>query len=118
MEADQEEMSPECERGVGGASAEPFVRYPDGVEERDGFLWQDGERLMTRDMILKEQNAHTGSMWFVPPDATLVAELPAGEVVKPKRKRKNAKPVEKPIDPRGDRDGQGAAQTAGTNGRS
>jgi hypothetical protein len=55
---------------------------------------------MTRQMILAEQNAHGGGMWFVPDDATLVAELPAGEVVKPKRRRVRKKPVEKPLDPK------------------
>ncbi len=76
------------------------VVYPDGVEERDGFLWQDGKRLMTREMILTEQHAQPGGMWFIPADATMVPALPVAKVVKPKRKRKKAKPVERPIDPR------------------
>ncbi len=82
------------------AFSPPMLRYPDGIEARDGHLWQDGKRLMTREMILREQHASTGSMWFIPDDATMVDALPEPVVVKPKKQRKTARRVEKPIDPR------------------
>jgi hypothetical protein len=81
----------------GRASSRTSLQYPKGIEERDGFLWQDGKRLMTRAMILNEQNAMPGGMWFIPEDATMVEALPEAKVVKPKRKTKK---VEQPIDPR------------------
>jgi len=72
--------------------------YPDGIEERDGFLWKGGKRQMTREMILREQGAPPGGLWYIPGDAELVAELPTPTLVKAKAKK--AKPKEKAIDPR------------------
>jgi hypothetical protein len=40
------------------ASSGDRVFYPKGIEERDGFLWQDGKRLMTPAMIQREQKTH------------------------------------------------------------
>ena len=72
--------------------------YPKGVTERDGFLWRGGKRLMTHEMILKEQNATPHSMWFIPDDAELVEEA---DLPRPRRAATKAdKPPAAKLDPR------------------
>ncbi|MEM7806675.1 MAG: GNAT family N-acetyltransferase [Planctomycetota bacterium] len=76
------------------------LRYPDGIEERDGVLWKDDKKLMTREMIQASQNVNAGGMWFIPRDVQLVEQLPEPEVIEPKRKKKKAKLKDQPVDPR------------------
>jgi hypothetical protein len=82
----------------GRASSRDRVVWPEGIEERDEFLWRNEKRLMTREMIMREQRS--SGIWFVPPDAELVQELPEpARIIKPPTPKSTKKP-RKPRKPR------------------
>ena len=71
-------------------------RWPEGIEEREGGLYQKGKRLMTHDMMRREQGSYPGGPFMVLPGTKLVGELPRPL---PRRRRK-ARRVKRTHDPR------------------
>ncbi|MEM1011206.1 MAG: GNAT family N-acetyltransferase [Planctomycetota bacterium] len=71
----------------------PSVRYPRGIEERDGKVYRGEKRLMTIAMIKAEQGAAENGMWYMPEGVEVVKEMPEPEIIKPKAKRPRAKRV-------------------------
>ena len=87
---DDESAEAESIVETGGKSA---GRWPEGVEERDGVLYEGGKRLVTVEMARREQGAGPGGLFMVPAGAKIVRELPTPRAAKPRRKAAKKRPA-------------------------
>ncbi len=71
-------------------------QWTDGIEEREDGLYEGKKRLMTADMMRREQGTYPGGLFMKLPGTKLVKELPRPLP----RKRKKAKRVKRKHDPR------------------